>query len=356
MRNPRKKHLPGLPAKAQREYERILAASKRSGRYKGREKEVAARTVRKRYSGVIQTRRRAVTRQRNYESGLSEPEEKKAVQIWDFVVSQGPYRFESQFRAALDRHLKAAGYPTGSAKQADMIRYARKVRGDQWRKANNTPTQRNRDYSYWNVYHVDTTKSPPYDRTFLGSSPFGMKRVDAIKKFRQSHYPGRLKAGTKLVAEKAVISSKNPRKRQSAEAIRKKFAGSISGSRELYFPQGTPAGKLVKLGKLVSITTEAGTIKPVRGTAWLCADTKGKLHIGSVSGAPLFEGPARDLGQVEKLEYETSKPHLGYPNPIIWFHDLGEETGVKPTLRADGKGGLIFRGGAYRLTRQGIEN
>jgi hypothetical protein len=142
----------------------------------------------------------------------------------------------------------------------------------------------------------------------------------------------------------------------SAESIRKEFAGSVNGERDLFFPQGTPSGKLAKLGKLVSITTEEGMIKPVSGSAWLCADTKGKLHIGSVTGAPLFDGPKRSFGHVTKLEYESSKPHLGYQGPIIWFHKAGEENGVRPKLQADGKGGLVFKGGDYRLTRRGIEN
>jgi hypothetical protein len=149
---------------------------------------------------------------------------------------------------------------------------------------------------------------------------------------------------------------KRTRKNPDAASIRKEFAGSVNGERDLFFPQGTPSGKLAKLGKLVSITTEEGIIKPVSGTAWLCADTKGKLHIGSTSGAPLFDGPKRSFGHVTKLEYESSKPHLGYRGPIIWFHRAGEENGIRPTLHADGKGGLVFRGGDYRLTQRGIEN
>jgi len=151
-------------------------------------------------------------------------------------------------------------------------------------------------------------------------------------------------------------SVKSQKKNPSAESIRKEFAGSVNGERDLFFPQGTPSGKLAKLGKLVSITTEEGTIKPVSGSAWLCADTKGKLHIGSTSGAPLFDGPKRSFGHVTKLEYESTKPHLGYKGPIIWFHRAGEENGIRPTLHADGKGGIVFRGGDYRLTRRGIEN
>ncbi len=483
-RNPKGKHLRGATAKQQRQYEAILKSIKQSGRYKGREKEVAARTVR--------------ARQNPKTTGKG----KKALK-------------------ATGKALK--GLARGALSAGAQILGAGAT-------ALNPKRKRNRDYPYWNVYHVDTKKSPPYDKTFLGSSSFGMDKKEAIEKFRRSHYPGRLRAGTKIVAEKGVITMNphgmsekawkaeenkyrksiaayrakgwtfqqikdrlwlaygltlhrlesdqavfvdpfsrggftldlnaprrgrktNPKKRNaaksghpsrsssrrrigassagrktakktsvrsvakarkvsvkrassnptrkgmrklyreakriskvtrgryfssesgqrkaarhekrharkskrnpSAESIRKQFAGSVNGERDLFFPQGTPAGKLAKLGKLVSITTKAGTIKPVRGTAWLCADTKGKLHIGSTSQAPLIDGPARNFGHVTKLEYESSKPHLGYKGPIIWFHRVGEENKIRPTLRADGKGGLVFKGGAYRLTSRGIEN
>lgn len=42
---PERKHVSGVGPKEQREYEHILESAKKSGRYQGREKEVAARTV-----------------------------------------------------------------------------------------------------------------------------------------------------------------------------------------------------------------------------------------------------------------------------------------------------------------------
>lgn len=44
---PGKDHLRGVSEKEQREYEHIVKSAKEEGRYKGREKEVAARTVMK---------------------------------------------------------------------------------------------------------------------------------------------------------------------------------------------------------------------------------------------------------------------------------------------------------------------
>jgi hypothetical protein len=145
------------------------------------------------------------------------------------------------------------------------------------------------------------------------------------------------------------------RRNPSPAEIRRQFAGSVSGERDLYFPHGTPQG-LAKLGKLVSITTEEGTIKPVAGTAWLCADTHGKLHLGSTNGAPLYDGPPRDFGEVSKIEYQDVKKHLGYTRPTIFFHHVGEKNHIRPTLHADGEGGLVFRDGDYHITSRGLEN
>lgn len=44
---PKGKHVAGVGAEEQRMYEHVLESAKKSGRYKGRAKEVAARTVRK---------------------------------------------------------------------------------------------------------------------------------------------------------------------------------------------------------------------------------------------------------------------------------------------------------------------
>jgi hypothetical protein len=149
----------------------------------------------------------------------------------------------------------------------------------------------------------------------------------------------------------------NPRRRSrrnpSPKELRREFAGRVGHGADLYFPSSTPHG-LAKLGKLVEIQTEEGTIKPVHGSAWLCADKRGRLHIGSVSGADVYSGPKRDFGHVKRIEYEESKPHLGYKSPIIWTHKMAEGGGVRPRLYADGEGGLVFKGGSYQLGREGI--
>jgi hypothetical protein len=150
-------------------------------------------------------------------------------------------------------------------------------------------------------------------------------------------------------------ATRKHRRNPTPQEIREEFAGRLGHGASLYFPEGTPQG-LAKLGKLELIMTEAGPIQPVEGEAWLCMDTKGRLHIGSVSGRNLDNGPRRSFGFVKRIEYDESKPHLGYHSPIIWTHKMGEENGVRPTLHADGKGGLVFRGGDYYHSERGLHN
>lgn len=151
----------------------------------------------------------------------------------------------------------------------------------------------------------------------------------------------------------SLNKSLTPRRRNSstAEGNRREFAGTFSGYKELYFPEGTPKEGLSTLGPLVLIRTESGDIKPAGGTAVLCQDAARKLYIGAKQDAPLIDGGARSFGKVRRVEYVCSKPHLGYPGRITWYHDFEEPL---PTLKADGKGGLHFVGGGYTIRREGI--
>jgi hypothetical protein len=70
----------------------------------------------------------------------------------------------------------------------------------------------------------------------------------------------------------------------------------------------------------------------------------------------IWNGPKQDFGKVMQVDYEDVKKHLGYKHPQGFYHFMGEEDGDRPTLYADGKGGLKFKGGNYRFTSRGIEN
>jgi len=196
------------------------------------------------------------------------------------------------------------------------------------------------------------SKSPTKARA--GASSVRRKTAKSRKRIakRNSGAVKKLVSKVVKVVKKAVTKKRNP----SASEIRKTFAGRHERDSKLFFPNGTPTG-LAKLGRLVSISTDAGRIAPVNGTAWLCSDTKGKLHIGTpTKGHVVFGGPATNYGHVREIEYEESKPHLGYAKKTLFFHKLGEETGVKPRLVTDGRGGAKFIGGAYKIKREGIIN
>jgi hypothetical protein len=157
-------------------------------------------------------------------------------------------------------------------------------------------------------------------------------------------------------SKKRMAATRKRKTNPSAGEIRKEFAGRHTKDSRLYFPDGTPQG-LAKLGKLVLIKTKSGIVQLSnnKGEVWLCADTNKRLHLGSTINAPLFDG-ARNFGEVREIEYQESKPHLGYTKKIIWFHHMGEEGGRRPELISNSKGELRFKGGDYRITTRGIEN
>jgi hypothetical protein len=152
----------------------------------------------------------------------------------------------------------------------------------------------------------------------------------------------------------AVLAVVNPKSK--AAQNRKEFAGEYRKDLPLRYPEGTPQG-LSKLGKLLKIKTDRATITPINNQTWLVRDLKGKLHIGTTSKDGLiWSGPAEDFGHVRRIEYEDVKKHLGYDRPQGFYHFMGEEDGIRPRLYADGRGGLKFKGGNYRITPEGIVN
>lgn len=193
---------------------------------------------------------------------------------------------------------------------------------------------------------------------FTYSPKKSAKRASQTKRMKAA--TAQRKATTTRLATRSLQRSyplkgkRNPN--DAAKAGYESFQGKASTkSTALNFPNGTPAN-VYKLGSLHSITLADGrTIKPSGKAVWLCADTKGKLHLGT-TGERLTNAPKGSLGKVKEVEYITSKPHLGDSKPARYFHQLGEETGEKPTLYSDGNGGLVFKGGAYSITSRGIVN
>lgn len=150
----------------------------------------------------------------------------------------------------------------------------------------------------------------------------------------------------------------NP-KRPAASKTRKiyeKFSGKKAKRQTtLTAPAGTPS-TVAKLGRLRLIRTTDGRKWAFAGAKapFLAADHKGKLHV--VGGQYRANPTGETCGEIERIEYETSKPHLGQTQPTIYFHDMGEETGERPTLKIDSEGLIKIAGGAYRIEADGIHN
>lgn len=179
---------------------------------------------------------------------------------------------------------------------------------------------------------------------------FGKRFSDSVMKKLKT-----VKPGTWIGNAKKALSQINPATSKTRQ-IRETFTGQASNkTANKYAPDGTPA-ELAKLGNLVSIKTEKGLIVPAgSGAVWLCSDSKGRFHI-CTDGSRLIDGPARSFGQILKIEYEATKPHLGFKKPTVFYHKLAEEGGRHPELITDGKGGLKIKGGTYYITAEGIRD
>lgn len=212
-------------------------------------------------------------------------------------------------------------------------------------------------------------QQPGQPAQFAGAY-YTSSRTDALKQAETDLKRRKLwKPKTKLITGAVPLNSiaakhKNPRSRavkasKKVRTIREKFTGLKSRKTSVMnAPKGTPAN-LAKLGRLVSIKAEKGTLRPARRNpaqiVWLCADSRGKLHL-CTTGDRLINGPAQSFGQIREIEYEAIKPHLGHKRPTIFFHNMGEEGGKRPELRADGAGGLKIQGGTYYVAPEGIRD
>jgi len=120
-------------------------------------------------------------------------------------------------------------------------------------------------------------------------------------------------------------------------------------------PRRTPA-RVAQLGRLRLIRTADGRTWRFPGdrAPFLAADSRGKLHV--VGGQYRANPAGEECGEIEQIEYQTSKPHLGHDNETIYYHQLGEETGERPILEITPEGELQIIGGDYRIEADGIHN
>lgn len=171
-------------------------------------------------------------------------------------------------------------------------------------------------------------------------------------------------AGIASAIDKAKARAKNPKR---AKAKNPKGAAK---TRELYekfngrparkttvksAPNGTPKN-VAKLGGLRLIKTTDGRKWKFSGSGApdLAADSRGRLHV--VGGSYRANPAGEHVGEIEQIEYETKKPHLGQPQQTIYYHRLGEEGGKRPRLVIDREGLIKIHGGDYRIEADGIHD
>ena len=120
-------------------------------------------------------------------------------------------------------------------------------------------------------------------------------------------------------------------------------------------PNGTPKN-VAKLGGLRLIKTTDGRKWKFSGSGApdLAADSRGRLHV--VGGQYRANPAGEHVGEIEQIEYETKKPHLGQPQQTIYYHRLGEEGGQRPRLVIDREGLIKIHGGDYRIEADGIHD
>jgi hypothetical protein len=120
-------------------------------------------------------------------------------------------------------------------------------------------------------------------------------------------------------------------------------------------PNGTPKN-VAKLGGLRLIKTTDGRKWKFSGSGApdLAADSRGRLHV--VGGHYRANPAGEHVGEIEQIEYETKKPHLGQPQQTIYYHRLGEEGGQRPRLVIDREGLIKIHGGDYRIEADGIHD
>ena len=170
--------------------------------------------------------------------------------------------------------------------------------------------------------------------------------------------------GIATAIDKAKARAKNPKRAKA-----KNPKGSAK-TRELYekfngrparktttksAPNGTPKN-VAKLGGLRLIKTTDGRKWKFSGSGApdLAADSRGRLHV--VGGSYRANPAGEHVGEIEQIEYETKKPHLGQPQQTIYYHRLGEEGGKRPRLVIDREGLIKIHGGDYRIEADGIHD
>lgn len=205
---------------------------------------------------------------------------------------------------------------------------------------------------YLKEAHDEAKKDVEYILSRLGDEEYTIKLTqDAIRNTRDlmlEHEKMRERQRRGLPPQQR----RNPPVRQIFETFNGRPATKTTS---VQAPRRTP-GRVAQLGRLRLIRTADGRTWrfPGERAPFLAADSRGKLHV--VGGQYRANPAGEQCGEIEQIEYQTSKPHLGHDNETIYYHQLGEETGERPLLEITPEGELQIVGGDYRIEADGIHN
>ncbi len=62
------------------------------------------------------------------------------------------------------------------------------------------------------------------------------------------------------------------------------------------------------------------------------------------------------VDEVAVVGYVTAKDHIGDGETFEFYHQMGEENGVRPVLLIDADGFPLLQGGSYEIKAEGIIN
>lgn len=208
-----------------------------------------------------------------------------------------------------------------------------------------------------NAEHRDADHPIEVTRYYRGGGP------NFKTKWQRAHDAG----------QNQLFSVKNPKKRKPPVKKRttrrnpangtayEMFTGQdYKGYFEMSVPASAPAN-LDELGKFYEFKwkdwdgkTHTVDFKKAGANVVLCCD-RNRTRLW-VAGNAKFPLPAGEHGEITQVTYQQKKLHLGDKEKTLYFHNLGEETGVRPTFQIDKDGRMLFKGGAYKIEADGIHN
>lgn len=263
--------------------------------------------------------------------------------------------YDKKAKAVKDR-LIADGFSSSFATKA--IKWALHTQSDMWWRR--IPPATIANYIADNEYLVNHSATPnasgrkrknlePASAAFLGGYLFDQAEKAVTKKPRVTRRRKMKRNHARTLNPDSPI-----------DKISNMFQGEISGKTQyVEGANGTP-DELARIGKLDSFELKDGTLVEFE-KAFLGCDKDGDLHIVGIGLAmPDHASPTdtavNDLGEIEVVNYTTAKRHITDGKVTHFYHNFGEDTGVRPHLVIDHEGMPILAGGEYDVRREGIVN